>query len=240
MIVKNRMKRLPFFIAFAAFVMSVGALDFDSIRFNDYLMAISGPRAPELFEDAVIFTASGAARRVGISFAHEHFSRVHWFRKLASPTADKKESGVLFLAYEFPTTLETLEYRLIVDGLWTTDPWNPIKRMNAADGIGRSMVALPPPVESIEENNNNKGTLTFRFEAVPGEDISVAGTFNDWDPFMYELREVSPGRYRLDLPVPPGTYLYAYYYRGERLLDPFNQRKVYTSDGKTASQVTVQ
>jgi len=220
--------------------MSVGALDFDSIRFNDYLMAISGPRAPELFEDAVIFTASGAARRVGISFAHEHFSRVHWFRKLASPTADKKESGVLFLAYEFPTTLETLEYRLIVDGLWTTDPWNPIKRMNAADGIGRSMVALPPPVESIEENNNNKGTLTFRFEAVPGEDISVAGTFNDWDPFMYELREVSPGRYRLDLPVPPGTYLYAYYYRGERLLDPFNQRKVYTSDGKTASQVTVQ
>jgi hypothetical protein len=57
---------------------------------------------------------------------------------------------------------------------------------------------------------------------------------------MYELRETSPGRYHLDLPVPPGTYLYAYYYRGERILDPFNQRKVYTKDGKTASQVTVQ
>jgi hypothetical protein len=57
---------------------------------------------------------------------------------------------------------------------------------------------------------------------------------------MYELREVSPGRYTLSLPLPAGTYQYTFFYRGERRLDPTNPSRVYTREGKAANEAAVE
>lgn len=239
----------------ASLALYAGALDFESFSFNDHLLALKGPGAPELFEDAVIFTAPSSSRRVGIAFSHEGFARVHWFKKLMKTTdleigtensaKPKKntspfvDSGIMFLAYEYPRGLKTLEYRLIVDGLWTADPRNRAKKVDPASGVVLSLVFLPPPSERRATDDAAPGTLRFSYESAPGETITVAGTFNNWDPFMYELVEESPGRYHLTLPLPSGTYRYAFIHRGERVLDPNNPHKVYGRDGKTASEIRV-
>jgi hypothetical protein len=87
---KEQMKRTIVFAISAAFAMGLavqaGAVDYSSFSFNDRLLSMSGPGAPVLFENEVIFTASSRSRRVGIAFAHEGFSRVHWFKKLMTTT----------------------------------------------------------------------------------------------------------------------------------------------------------
>ena len=234
------MKQLPVLLLACALSVRAGALDMESIRFVDRLLAIAEPSAPQIFDEAVIFTASAAQRRLGVAFAHEGFGKVHWFKKLDSANARSKGPGILFLAYEYPRNLSELEYRLIADGLWTTDPWNPPARMDGNSGIGYSVVSLPASSKPAATAGQADGLLRFYFETAPGETVALAGTFNNWDPFMYELREESPGRYSLSLPLPPGVHRYAFYHRGERVLDPSNPRKVYAKDGKPASEIVVQ
>jgi hypothetical protein len=56
---------------------------------------------------------------------------------------------------------------------------------------------------------------------------------------MYEMEETSPGVYSLSLPLPPGTYEYVFFHRGERIPDPRNRDKVYSPEGKIASRTVV-
>jgi hypothetical protein len=250
------MKKTIAIITLALCAGLAAAVDFDSFSLNDLLLSYSRPAAPRPFEDAVVFTASGQAKRVGVAFAHEGFAAVHWFKRLLRPgdgpailagetikpddiAAAFVDSGILFYVYEYPRGTRELAYRLVVDGLWTTDPWNPVKRIDPASGVSHSVVAVPPSKELPSALDSPAGCLEFNYKAAPGESVTVAGSFNNWDPFMYELNEQSPGFYSLTLPLPPGKYEYAYYYRGERLLDPTNPNKVYTREGKTASQAAV-
>ncbi|MDR2210378.1 MAG: glycogen-binding domain-containing protein [Spirochaetaceae bacterium] len=233
---------------------SIGAADTDSFRFIDHLLQLQEPGRPQVLEDAVIFTAPSSYRRVGIAFAHEGFSRVYLFKRLMTPNENSgpwinekppadlyRDSGLFFYIYRIPEELrDTLEYRLIIDGLWVRDPLNPDYRMDPNSGIVRSVVILPPIHRPDSPNRGPEGTLTFTFYAEPGETVTVAGSFNRWDPFMYELREQSPGRYTLSLPLPPGTYQYAFFYRGERRLDPNNPRRIYTREGKAANEASVE
>jgi hypothetical protein len=130
---------------------NIGALDTESYQFIDYLLSIERPAAPRFFEDGVIFTAPSSYRNVGIAFAHEGFSTVYWFKRLmkSDPDADPqrkdrqyRDSGILFHVYALPPELAELEYRLVIDGLWTLDPANPHYRIDSA-GLSRSLVAIP-------------------------------------------------------------------------------------------------
>ena len=236
-----------------AIIGSIGAADTDSFLYIDFLLQMRGPEKPHIVDDSVIFTASSSYRRVGIAFAHEGFGKIYWFRRLMAandnagawvknrPPADLyRDSGLLFYVYTIPDTLRgNLEYRLVIDGLWVKDPVNPDSRVDPASGITRSVVFISGVKRSDSPNRGPEGTLTFTYYAPPGETVTVAGSFNRWDPYMYELKETSPGKYTLSLPLPPGTYQYVFFHRGERRLDPNNPARVYTREGKAANEAAV-
>jgi hypothetical protein len=162
-----------------------------------------------------------------------------WIKE--KPPADLyRDSGMLFYIFTIPGDLRgDLEYRLVIDGLWVRDPLNPEYRADPASGIVRSVVAIPSIKRPDSPTGGPAGTLTFTCYAPSGETVTVAGSFNNWDPYMYELRETSPGRYTLSLPLPAGTYQYTFFHRGERRLDPSNPRRVYTREGKAANEADV-
>ncbi|MDR0876473.1 MAG: glycogen-binding domain-containing protein [Treponema sp.] len=241
---------------------SLGAVDIESYQFIDHLLSLPGPGAPIVYEDAVIFTASSGVRRVGVAFAYEGFSRVYWLRKLLIPqdplTAEippgakvpdpYRDSGLLFYVHQLPESVRdakaenppVLEYRVIIDGLWTTDPANTLARRDTVSGLLYSYVPIPALDKIPIILRGPSGSLNFSFKGPPGEVVTVAGSFNGWDPFMYELAEGPAGVYSLILPLPPGTYQYIFFHRGERYLDPYNFRRVYTREGKAASEIIVE
>ena len=231
---------------------NIEAVDIASLQFIDHIRAISEPRRPEIFENGVLFTASSSYRRVGISFAHEDYARVHWFRPLMLPRdsadfpTDRRagrgfepyiDSGIKFHVEPIPGDIRNMDYRLIIDGLWTTDPLNP-NSVTGPSGVVKSRVNLPErfgaPIDAVRP-----GTFRFSYRAAPGETITVAGSFNNWDPFMYVLRETSPGFYTLTLPLPIGTFQYVFFHRGEQIPDPENPRRLFSREGSVVSVAIV-
>jgi hypothetical protein len=69
--------------------------------------------------------------------------------------------------------------------------------------------------------------------------VTVAGSFNAWDPFMYPLEEQSPGSYALDLELPAGDHLYAFVYLGSYRHDELNPDSAWNASGVRVSRVSV-
>ena len=226
----------------------IGAVDTESYQFIDHLRAIAAPGQPEIYEDGIIFTVSSMYQRAGISFAHEGYAKVHWFKRLVIPRDSaefamagrnrknydpNEDSGIMFHLEPIPGNLKNMDYRLIIDGLWTADPLNPVT-VTGASGVVESRVALPEKPKTAEPAR--PGTYNFSYRAQSGETVTVGGSFNNWDPFMYELRETSPGLYTLSLPLPPGSFQYVFFHRGEAVPDPSNGRRLYSRDGRVVSE----
>ncbi|MDR1179697.1 MAG: hypothetical protein LBK44_04265 [Spirochaetales bacterium] len=183
--------------------------------------------APEIMDDTVFFSCKprGDVRYVGIAFAHEEFREIHIF--------ERNEFGVLFIFYPIPEELHSLDYRLVIDGLWVTDPENPLKIRDAA-GLSLSRFELPVSAAQPVARSpviREDGQVEFNFEAPPGRDIYLAGSFNGWDPYMYRLRETRPGLYSLSLRLLQGTYYYMFTVEGRKRLDPLNPNRGQDEDG---------
>jgi hypothetical protein len=248
------MKRVGIVLLFAFIAAFAWAAEWESFELIDRLLTLPGPGAPVIFEDYVIFTASSALNRVGVAFAYEDFSRTYWFRQLLVPQDPldapippgkkvpdpHKDSGLLFYVHKIPEKIKELEYRLVVNGLWTVDPANSGIRRDPVSGLSVSVLSLPQKTQYPDLLSGPPGSLSFSFKGPPGEIVSVAGNFNGWDPFMYELAEGPAGVYSLNLPLPPGTYQYVFFHRGQRFVDPYNPRRTYSRDGSAASEVVIQ
>ena len=217
---------------------AVWASDWESYEILDRLLSLPGPSSPLIYEDYVIFTADSSLRRVGVAFAHENFGSVYWFRQLVAPHS-RRDSEIQFHVYKIPDHLRELEYRLVINGLWTVDPLNDQTQRDPVSGLALSVLRLPARQQRPNPFSTLPEGITFTFRGPPGEIVTVAGSFNSWDPFMYELREGPAGVYSLVVPLPPGTYQYLFFHRGQRHADPNNSRRVYARDGSSASEIIV-
>jgi len=227
--------------------------DLESTDVVNRLFSIQEPGSPIIQGNTVIFTADSSHRRVGVAFAHDNFSTVYWFTKLLVPQDRMnpvllpgqrvpdplKDSGIQYYAYEVPEHINELEYRLVINGLWTTDPSNSQVRRDPVSGLNLSVLSLPPRAISLNPARGLPEGLHFTFNGPPGEIVTVAGSFNAWDPFMFELKEGPAGTYSLILPLPPGTYYYVFFHRGQRILDQNNSRRAYARDGTAVSEVVI-
>jgi hypothetical protein len=225
---------------------------------SEYLLTLTRPIAPVVIDGQVIFTLPSTYRRAGVAFAHENWAKIHRFRKLELPIDDVApfveksktprqfyhDSGIMFTVYDPPPGTAVLEYRLIADGLWITDPLNDESRFDISSGVKNSLVYLDPDSSPAQEAETAKTTgnderIRFHYNADSGSTVYLAGSFNNWDPFMYEMREESPGTYTLALGLPPGTYQYVFFDRGAFYPDLSNPERTYLLDGRIASVLNV-
>jgi hypothetical protein len=241
-----------FLLAIASFSHALDIEAIESYQIHDRLLSYTEPGPPEIIDGMVIFTASSGLRRVGVAFADEGFAKVHWFRQLLVSrdpmemlsSGEKrpsryKDSGIIFYVHKIPAGASEIEYRLVINGLWIADPLNPQVRRDSS-GVSRSVLSLPRQEVIPHPLNGPPGSLNFAFKGPPGETVTVAGNFNGWDPFMYELKEGPAGNYTLNIPLPPGKYQYVFFHKGQRYLDPYNANRIYAKDGKAASEIEIQ
>jgi hypothetical protein len=247
------MKTIRICVLFIIIASFSWADDWETYDVIDRLLTIREPGAPVIYENYVIFTAASNIRNIGVAFAHESFIPVYWFRQLvvsqdwADPVilpgqklpSPYKDSGLQFHVYQIPDNLRELEYRLVVNGLWSIDPANPNSRRDPVSGLTMSVLSVPARPANYNPLNGLPQGLNFTFKGPPGETVTVAGNFNGWDPFMYELREGPAGTYTIIIPLPPGVYQYVFFHKGQRFVDPHNPRRIYARDGSVASEVVI-
>jgi hypothetical protein len=212
------------------------AADVTDMELHMFLAGLDTPAPPRRFEDTLILTyaptnggdPAASIRYVAASFAHENYRSIHVY--------NYNEQGVYFLVYPLPEGVETLRYRLVVDGLWQPDPFNP-RTGRDRQGIPISEISVPERPQPVVESPVVDGPNAVRFylEAPEGSRVTVAGTFNNWDPFMHAMREIRPGVYSARIRMRPGRHSYIYFFNGRRMLDPLNFRRSTDIEGNEVS-----
>ena len=213
----------------------------DGIESDEYLHLVEDiikVAPPKIVDKYVVFTATAKARHVAIAFEHEKYARLHSFRRLVPD----KEAGsvllepVLFFIMEIPEKMSFLKYRLVIDGLWTFDPENKVKEFDDENKVTVSKITFPPR-RDIKTRVIDGKVVNFVYVGSPHKKVSVAGSFNNWDPFMYFLKETSDGIYELTLALPHGTHVYSYFLGTQMCSDSTNPNHYYNEDGKKASVI---
>ncbi|MFP4329986.1 MAG: glycogen-binding domain-containing protein [Alkalispirochaetaceae bacterium] len=224
--------------------------ELQNIQLYREIRGLTEAEAPQIIQGHLVFTyrpsererRSRFTRLVGIAFAHEQFSRVYPFRRLRLTEFASEDLFYYVLPIE-PNRRE-LVYRLVVDGLWGPDPENDATR-RLSGGMRASTVTIPSDFQREEEfpvveENRVRFALelnevetpflrTLRDERLPTDSLEanavyIAGSFNNWDPFMHRLRQDpnNPDRFTTSLRVPPGVHYYYFVVDGVRILDPEN------------------
>lgn len=224
---------------FAAKAVESPVPDKDNSEYETLVINIDHLGAPYIKGNYAIFTADKHARHVGIAFDFENFRTIHSFKLRTIKDAEYKViDSFYFYICELPKTVQSVKYRIVVDGLWTTDPLNTNTIYNEDTGITLSLLDATRYIPQITEQQK-KGIVHFVYQGASGEQIRLGGNFTNWDSWIYEMAEVQPGIYQLDLPLPPGQYEYAFYSGLTTLVDKGNPNRCYTPDGKEASLVVV-
>jgi len=249
------MKRLKFLIC-AAFLCSIAGLslyakdatNYQNFELDTLLHDIDKPQSPIITDDYIIFTSDASSRSVGIAFDFENYQIIHPFQLLTSTEIEegkkKKDTVVtvtrkhLFYCYKREHKYTQLKYRLVLDGLWTTDPLNPNKEYDESVNLYFSKLDIPGIISTLTEVRADD-SVRFIYKGEQGLQLRLAGTFSNWDPWIYEMNEIQPGLYELNLPLTSGTYYYNYYVGLTPILDNTNPNKAYTLDGRSASVITV-
>jgi hypothetical protein len=194
------------------------------------VMTLTAAQPPRMVDDKLIlsYKPSHPVRYVAARFAHESWKILH--------TYARNEHDVFVLDYAVPEGVRDIRYRIVVDGLWITDPANP--RVDS-DAMGDEFSVVTLESEPVRPIVNPKlersGAVTFTFRGTPGRRVSLLGDFNNWDPFMDYLAEKSPGFYTLTLRMPAGPHWYVFFTEGRRVLDMFNAESGVDPDGTTVS-----
>jgi hypothetical protein len=217
-----------------AHTQSAYSFEVSSMILHLHLSGMKEARPPEVLDGYLVLSARGPYRFVGASFSHEDWRTVHAYQK--------NLYGVFVLAVPLPySNGMTTHYRLVVDGLWMSDPINPWKLRDPETGVSLSAMELPGRPRTVLGTWDPAGesAANFYFAGEPGQRVTVAGSFNSWDPFIHELAETSPGVYELSLQLSPGEYHYVFVYRGRRIPDPLNRQLLYSSDGRPVSGLSI-
>ncbi len=191
----------------------------DAIR--SYLQNVDKGYPPIFIDDWIIFSTKKAIdpNYIGISFAHEDFTKIHLFKKNLNDT--------FIFAYKIPNDIHKIKYRLVEDGLWMRDSQN----INIeTDNRGFEISYLDIPYDkikySVKQNPIIEGdSVTFVVRDEPNQQIFLTGDFISWDPFTYLMKELSSGLYSITIRVAKGKHRYFFVKNGVKILDNRNPRK---------------
>lgn len=207
--------------------------------YDKVIREIRKPQAPVVTDDYIVFSADASHRFVGVAFDFENYQTIHPFQILNTLDMDNEVTdSVLFYCYERKHQVSSIKYRLVMDGLWTTDPENPEKVYDENVNLYFSTVSNLGEIATYTKQNESNITR-FIYKGKSGLDLKLAGSFTNWDPWIYTMKETKPGFYELELPLPTGKHYYSYFAGLVPVLDNTNPDKVYTDDGRVANVLVV-
>ncbi|MBQ5908328.1 MAG: glycogen-binding domain-containing protein [Treponema sp.] len=214
--------------------------EIETYEYNNLINSINKVQEPIVTDKYIVFTAETGPRFVGIAFDFENYQTIHPFKiKNSRDFNDEIISSIMFFSLERPADLTEISYRLVIDSLWTPDPVNANNYYDAETGVSLSKVEIGSTLPVVT-GTNSESITRFIYNGESGKTVRIGGTFTNWDSWIYELEETSPGFYEISIPLPQGKYYYNYFLGMKAITDKTNPEKAYTDDGRISSVITVQ
>lgn len=192
----------------------------ESLSLHGHIASATSETLPLMSGGYLVFPYRGTQkpyRFVGIAFDYEDYSRIHAFVK--------NKKGTFVFYGKIPEGIGEFRYRLVVDSVWQHDTSNPLIEYDYM-GVRLSRFILTPSPEMITEklgpHLRPDGSIDFYLRGKSGVYSFIMGSFNQWDPFMTPMREISPGLYKVTLMLGAGRYYYNFLFNGQRIRDPNN------------------
>ena len=91
----------------------------------------------------------------------------------------------------------------------------------------------------MANKRGQKRRVTFLLSAPGAKDVSLVGTFNNWDIDKHHMKLNGEGVWTKTVIISPGTYEYKYYVSGEWWHDPANENVTHNEHGTLNSIITV-
>lgn len=197
------------------------------------IMETKTASGPEIWKNYIFLTAhpDRAVNLVGVAFDFENYRIIHPYAL--------NDKGIYVFSMPFPDK-NTINYRMIIDGLWMPDPLCKNNRKDE-NGIIVSTVNLPTPrpIKVTGPVLTDTGETRFSIRTIPGSTVSLVGTFNGWDPYMTPLSETSEGVYSADLRLRQGSYYYYFIVDGKKALDPMNFARARNVEGEEVCRIDI-
>ncbi len=102
-----------------------------------------------------------------------------------------------------------------------------------------SNVPLPAGIIGAQPPLQRRKEIHFDLVASDAQAVSVAGTFNQWDPKRTPMKKSSANHWKTSIPLAPGRYEYRFVVDGRWLSDPEAKQSVRNPYGSTNSVLRV-
>lgn len=197
------------------------------------ILNIASASEPAIYRRTILFSraASKGTQAVALAFEHENYRRLYMY--------ERNPHGIFVLAVPIPDGLHRIRYRLVIDGLWTTDSNTDVEKDSR--GIPVSTLTIPSPASAPHPGVKRlpDGTYQFVYRGNPGSGVSLIGDFNRWDPYINPMPEspVHPGLYLVAVSLPADARIYRYVVDGREITDPENPVSARNGWGETASRL---
>ena len=178
------------------------------------LQNLSKAQDPFVFHSYIVFSYQGDYEEVSSAkIAFENLPQ--------RSSHEMMKNGYNVYIYWLPVTNEcsTVNYRYIINGLWSRDYLNNSHFINEYGAIVSSYAITEQPPLAANPVKENDG-YGFYFSAAAKQYIYLVGSFNSWQPFATPLKEIEAGKYYVKLQLSRGEYLYYFHHRGSFKVDP--------------------
>ena len=212
--------------------MQIYAVEIESYNMQKKILITTDASEPQIVDNYILFTFKSNERTsfVGAAFDFDNYVKIHQFKI--------NSDGLYILVIKKPEK-EIIKYRLVVDGLWMADPFNPvkIKKPNEVEisVLNISDSYLGGKTYPFTEN----GITYFRYRGEESKSVYLAGSFNRWDPFMYNMTEINPGEYFISIKLAPGAYHYYFVVNGKTKSDKDNPNILWDRDYREISAYSI-
>jgi 1,4-alpha-glucan branching enzyme len=97
----------------------------------------------------------------------------------------------------------------------------------------------------MANSKNGYKTITFRLYAPEAQNISIAGTFNDWNVSSHPMKRSRKGKngyvyWQLPMRLLPGTYQYLFFVDGQWWNDPASNQYMPNEFGSMNNVVEIE
>lgn len=131
-------------------------------------------------------------------------------------------------------------YRLIVDGIWQQDPFNPEWEFNR-HGEKVSILKVPQNMLTYPKNPIRIGPNRYRFwfRDNRAEQVSLAGSFNHYNTWEGKMSKDRNGVWTIEVQVFPGIHHFCFVADGVWLTDPNIVTKSFNEFGRYFTKIII-